>query len=72
MTCANMIEVCSITDTTKSIVLKFHMENPLYGEMEFCSNVYGHVTKMGVMPIFSKTLLLQSQKANNIGPWYVA
>ena len=46
------------------------------GEPKFFSNGPGHLTKMATTPIFGKTpfknLLLQNQKADGLGTWYVA
>ena len=39
------------------------------------TNCFGHMTKMAEMPIYGKTLknlLLENQKADDLGTWYVA
>ena len=50
------------------------MELPWNGGMKICSNGPGHTTKMFATPIYDKTLknLLQNQKADDLGSWYVA
>ena len=52
------------------------METPYDGGTKVCSNVPGHVTRMAAMPIYGKktfkNLLLQNQKADDLGTWYVA
>ena len=52
------------------------METPKDGGTKVCSNGPGHMTKMAAMPIYGKknfkNLLLQNQKANDLGTWYVA
>ena len=44
--------------------------------MKMCSNGPGHMTKMAATPIYGKktfkNLLLQNQKADDLGTWYVA
>ena len=43
--------------------------------MKVCSNGLGHMTKMAATPIYGKNLLnllLQNQKADDLGTWYVA
>ena len=52
------------------------METPLDGGTKVPSNVPGHNTKMAAMPIYGKktfeNLLLQNQKDDDLGTWYVA
>ena len=64
-----------LPETTGPIKLKFHMETPLDAGTKVCSNGPGHMTKMVAMPIYGKTfknLLLQNQKADDLGTWYIA
>ena len=42
------------------------------GGKKVCSNSPGHITKMAAMPIYGKNLLLQNQRADDLGTWYVA
>ena len=45
-------------------------------ERKFVQMISGHITKMAAMPIYGKknfkNLLLQNQKADDLGTWYVA
>ena len=65
-----------ISETTGPIKLKFHVETPYDAGTKICSNGPGHMTKMVAMPIYGKktfkNLLLQNQKADDLGTWYVA
>ena len=63
------------SETTGPIKAKFHMELPWDGGMKVYLNGPGHMTKMAVMPIYSKNLknlLLRNQKAYDFETWYVA
>ena len=64
------------SETTGPIELKFHMKIPWDGVPKVYSNGPGHMTKMAAMPIYGKkpfkNLLLQNQRANDNGTWYVA
>ena len=48
----------------------------LTSRSKVCSNGPGHMTKMAATPIYGikpfKNLLLQNQKADDLGTWYVA
>ena len=52
------------------------METPYDAGTKVCSNGPGHMTKMAAMSIYGKkpfkNLLLQNQKADDLGTWYVA
>ena len=51
------------------------METPQDAGTKVCSNGFGHMTKMAATPIYGKyplKNLLQSQKTDDIGTWYVA
>ena len=63
------------SETTGPIKFKFHMENPSDAGTKVCSNCPGHMTKKAAMPIYGKNALknlLQNQKADDLGTWYVA
>ena len=51
------------------------MKTP-YGKLaKFYTKYFGHMTKMAAMPIYGKNPLknlLQNQKADDLGTWYVA
>ena len=57
--------------TTGPIEQKFHMETPMDPRAKVCSNGPVHMTKMAAMPKPFKNLL-QNQKADDLGTWYVA
>ena len=61
-------------ETTGSIEAKLHMESPLDGGTEVCSNGPRHMTKMADMPIYVKNLknLLRNQKDDDLETWYAA
>ena len=42
------------SETTGPIKAKFHVEPPLDGWMEVCSNGIGNMTKISAMPIYGK------------------
>ena len=52
------------------------MESPKDAGRKVCSNGSGHMTKMDAMPMYGKNplknLLLQIQKTDYLGTWYVA
>ena len=52
------------------------MESPKDAGRKVCSNGFGHMTKMAAMPMHGKNplknLLLQNQKTDDLGTWYVA
>ena len=52
------------------------METPQDGGTKVCSNGLGNMTVMAATPIYDrnplKNLLLQNEKANDLGTWYVA
>ena len=51
------------------------MKTPYYKLAKIYAKSYGHMTKMTTTPIYGKkikNLLLQNQKACDIGTWYVA
>ena len=48
------------SETTEPIELKFHMETPLDGGINVCSNGPGHMTKMVTIPIYGKKPLKSS------------
>ena len=56
--------------------LKFHVKTPYYKLAKICTKYFGHMTKMAPTPIYGKkpfsNLLLQNQKANDLGTWNVA
>ena len=63
------------SETTGPIKLKFHMETPYHMGTKVCSNGPGNMTKMAATPINGKKNfknLLQNQKADDLGTWYVA
>ena len=64
------------SETTRPIVLKFHMKTPYDRLAKFCTNCTGHLSKIATTPIYGKHnfkyLLLWNQKANGLGTWYVA
>ena len=56
------------------IELKFHVKTPYDKLAKIYTKYVGTLTKMTAMPIYGKTfknLLLQNQKAFDIGTWYV-
>ena len=53
------------------IELKFHMKISYNKLAKIYANWFGHMTKMADMPIYGKNLLLQNQKADDLGTWYV-
>ena len=58
------------------IELKFHVKTPYAKLAKIYTKYFGHMTKMTAMPIYGKKtfikLLLQNQKASDLGTWYVA
>ena len=50
------------------------METPEDAGTKVASNGPGHMTEMAATPIYGKNhfLLLQNQKADDVGTWYVA
>ena len=42
------------------------------GGTKVCSKDLGHMTKMAIMPIYGKNLLLWNQKADDLECWYAA
>ena len=63
------------SETTRPFELKFHMKTPYDRLAKIYTKCTGHMTKMAATPIYGKTLknlLLQNQKADDLGTWYVA
>ena len=62
--------------TAGPIKAKFHVEPPWVGGTKVRSGAgLGHMTKMAATPIYGrnfKNLLLQNQRANDLGAWYAA
>ena len=58
------------SETTGPMKLKLHMKTPYDAGTKVCSIGPGHMTKMTTTPM--KNLLLQNQKADDLGTWYVA
>ena len=55
--------------------LKFHVKTPYDKLVKVYAKYFGHMTKMAVTSIYGKTLknlLLQNQRADDLGTWYVA
>ena len=63
------------SETIRPIKLKFHMKTPYDKFAKIYTNCCGHMTKMADIPIHGrnpfKNLLLQNQKADDLGTWYV-
>ena len=63
------------SETIGPIELKFHMKTAYNKLAKIYANCFGHVTKMADMPIYGKNLLknllLQNQRADDLGTWYV-
>ena len=45
------------SETTRQIVLKFHMTTPYDWSVKICTTCYGHMTKMAATPIYGKNYL---------------
>ena len=52
------------------------MKTPYDKMAKIYAKYFGHMTKMAAMPIYGKktfkNLLLQNQKADDLGTWYIA
>ena len=62
--------------TIGPIELKFHLKTPYNKLAKINTKYFGHMVKIAAMPIHGKNLfknlLLQNQKASDLGTWYVA
>ena len=58
------------------IEFKFHVKTPYDKLAKIYAKYFGHMIKMAATPIYYKktfkNLLLQNQKADDLGTWYVA
>ena len=64
------------SQTIGPIELKFYVKTPYDKLAKLHAKYFGHMTKMTATPIYGKktfkNLLLQNQKADDLGIWYVA
>ena len=60
--CMSTFSNIFFSETTGLIEAKFHMEPPWDEGMKVCSNDPGHMTKVAVMPIYSKNLKKSSSR----------
>ena len=63
------------SQTIGPIELKFHVKTPYDKLAKIYAKYFGHMTKMAATPIYGKKhykILLQNQKAEDLGTWYVA
>ena len=62
------------SQTIGPIELKFNVKTPYDKLATIYAKYYGHMTKMTATPIYGKKTfknLLQNQKADDLGTWYV-
>ena len=60
------------SQTIGPIEFKFHLKTPYDKLAKINAKCFCHMNKMAATPIYFKNPLLQNQKADDLGTWYVA